>query len=270
MSKNEVATIEEDKKAVAVLDYGDESGSGFETMTNDDMSVPFLAILQSNSPQVEEKDPEGAEPGKLFNTVTRELTAGDQGVVFLPVHFERAYVEWVPRNKGGGFVGLHDPESDVVKKAIEDNDGKKFGKLHVGDNELIETKYMYGLVLDDAGKEVQGFAVISFTSTKIKPFNDWVTGMRLVKGKPPMFANRARLKTVKQKNEHGTFHNFRIEPLHNTWADSLIHPKDEADLLTEAREFRKLVTSGMARAAFETERAAGAGTPAEESEEAPF
>jgi hypothetical protein len=256
MSK-EVATTK--GGAVAAYDYGQDAGAGFEGTTGKDLSVPFLGILQSNSPQIEEKDPPGAESGMLFNTVTRELNSGETGVVFLPCHKEMAFVEWVPRSKGGGFVALHDPNGEVVAKAIEDNDGNRIGKLKVGENELAETHYVYGLLLNDEGTEATGFAVISFTSTKIKPYRDWITAMYTLKGKPPMFANRGRIRTVKQKNEHGTFFNFRIDPFAETWRESLINPAISADLLTEARDFREMVTSGMARAAFETERSTGDG-----------
>ena len=245
--------------AVAGFDYGEDSGAGFEGTKGSDLSVPFLGILQSNSPQVEDKDPEGAESGMLYNTVTRELFNGDKGVLWLPCHKEQAYVEWVPRAKGGGFVGLHDPAGEVVSKAIQENDGEVFGKLSIGDNELAETFYVYGLLLDEDLKETMGFAVISFTSTKIKPYRDWMTAMYTLKGRPPMFANRARIRTIKQKNEHGTYYNFRIDPAIDTWAKSLINPAENGSLLEEARDFRKMVTSGMARAAFETQNATGDG-----------
>ncbi len=248
---------------VVVHDYGKDAGAGFEGTTGADLSVPFLSILQSNSPQVEDNDPKGAKSGMLFNTVTREMVGGDDGLVLLPCHKELAYVEWVPRDSGGGFVGLHDPNGDVVRKAIEDNDGNRIGKLKVGDNDLIETHYVYGLILDEEGEETYGFAVVSFSSTKIKPFRDWITAMYTLKGKPPMFANRARIRTVKQKNDYGTFYNFRVDPLKETWAKSLIDPSVGKELLVEARDFREMVVSGMARAAFETQNAAGSDAPAE-------
>lgn len=244
--------------AVAAYDYGEYGGEGFEGTSSSDLSIPFLAVLQSNSPVVEEEEVEGAKAGMLYNTVTREIISGEDGVVFLPVHKDVAYVEWIPRDSGGGFVGLFDPQSAEVKKAIADNGGNRIGKLKLENgNELIETHYVYGLLLDPSGQETTGFAVLSFTSTKIKPCRDWFTAMYTLKGKPPLFANRAVLKTVKQKNEKGTFYNFRIDPLKATWKDSLINPKEEAHLLQEAREFREMVTSGMAKAAFETENAAG-------------
>lgn len=273
----EVAKVEEGKVPIN-HDYGDDAGAGFEGTTGADLSIPFLGILQSNSPQVEDNNPEGSSSGMLYNTVTRELVDADsagqgRGVVFQPVHKEMAFVEWVPRSKGGGFVALHDPNGQVVKDAIEANDGNRIGKLAVGDNELAETHYVYGLILDDDGTEVMGFAVMSFTSTKIKPHRDWITAMYTLKGKPPIYANRARIRTIKQKNDHGTFYNFVIDPLRETWLSSLINPKTEADLLVEAKAFCEMVKSGMARAAFETERSTGdTGNPggAADAEEPPF
>ncbi len=270
-------------------DYGDDSGAGFEGTKSSDLSVPFLAILQSNSPQVVDKDPIGCESGMLYNTVTKEYWRGEgpeaEGVPFIPVHKEQVYVEWVPRLQGGGMVGMHDPNGDVVKKAIEDNDGKAFGKLQCPDsrpdakpgamNDLVETFYVYGLFLDVDGVTTTGFGVASFTSTKIKPYRDWITAMFTLKGKPPMFANRAILRTVKQENDSGKFFNFRIDPFGKTWTKSLINPAENAELLHEARDFRDMVVSGMAKADFASQQAASGkdGDPAADGgdgDEAPF
>ena len=270
-------------------DYGDDAGAGFEGTKSSDLSVPFLAILQSNSPQVVDKDPEGCESGQLFNTVTRQTWSGEganaEGVAFIPVHKEQVYVEWVPRIKGGGMVQMHDPNGEVVAAAIEANDGKAYGKLQCPDsrpdasagdmNDLVETFYVYGLFLDVDGVSTTGFGVLSFTSTKIKPYRDWITAMYTLKGKPPIFANRAIIRTVKQKNDSGTFFNFRIDPFKKTWTESLINPAENADLLNEARDFCDMVVSGMAKADFASQNAAsGSGDGPEgasgDAEDAPF
>lgn len=255
--KQEVATTEE-AGVPASFDYGDQAGAGFEGTTSADLSIPFISILQSNSPQVEDKDPAGAESGMLFNTVTRELFSGEDGLIFMPCHKDSAFVEWVPRDGGGGFVGMHDPAGDIVKAAIKANDDNRMGKLKTGDNDLVETHYVYGLIMDPTGTSTLGFAVISFVSTKIKPQRDWFTAMYTLKGKPPLFANRARITTVKQKNDHGTFYNFRIDPIGDTWLSSLLNPGDaaQAALLVEGSEFREMVVSGMAKADFNTQNAA--------------
>lgn len=269
-AKNAVAKKDEAKLPAAGFDYGDDAGSGFEGTTQDDLSIPFLSILQSNSPQVEENDPEGCRPGMLFNTVTKELVDGEEGLIFQPVHKDHQFVEWIPRNKGGGFVGMYEPDSPEVKKAVEDNGGQRMGKLTIGDNELIETHYVYGLILDNTGENQLGFAVVTFNSTKIKPCKDWFTAMYMLKGKPPLFANRARLRTVKQKNEHGTFFNFTISPLSSEgWAASLINPQANADLLDGARSFREMVLSGKAQADFSKQNAT-TGEGGNDPEDPPF
>ena len=70
----EVAVVEE-SGAVALtgFDYGDKAGVGFEGTTADDLAIPFISILQSNSLQVEDNNPEGSVAGHIYNTVTREL-----------------------------------------------------------------------------------------------------------------------------------------------------------------------------------------------------
>lgn len=253
MSKSNKEVAVKNNTAMETYNYGDDQGSGFEGTSQSDLSIPFLSVLQALSPVVTEEEVPGAKAGMLYNTVTKEIVSGEEGVNFIPCHKESAYVEWVPRDSGGGFVGLHDITSDLVKQALAKS-GKKNSKLVLENgNELIETYYIYGLTLDKEGKGVTGFAVMSFTSTKIKPYRDFLTSMYTLKGKPPLFANRAVIKTTKQKNDHGTFYNFRIEPLKATWKESLIDPVTELGILEEAKQFREMVTSGLAKAAFETQ-----------------
>lgn len=250
--------------ATGGYDYGENSGVGFEGTTRDDLSIPFLNILQSNSPEVEEKLIDGAESGMIFNTVTKELVK--EGVVFQPVETVESWVEWKPRIQGGGFVKIHEPTSDVVVNLLRENGGSRIppvgpdGKrvpFKVGQNELVETYYVYGLLLGEDGLEVNGFGVISFNSTKIKPYRDWKTSMYLLKGKPPLFANRARITTVRQKNDAGSYYNFTIRPFNGTWAESLLDPSTTT--FKEGVAFYEMVKAGDASADFKNEKA-GAGT----------
>lgn len=241
----------------APYDYGDAAGLGYETFSKDDLSIPFIAVLQSNSPQVENGDPEGSKPGQLFNTVTRELVDGEEGMIFQPVYKHHAFVEWVPRDDGGGFVGMHDIDSQVVKDAIADNDGRRFGKLKTNGNDLIETYYVYGFTMSPDGKQQTGYAILSFSSTKIKPAKDWFAAMNMIKKGIPLFANRAVLRTTKQKNTKGTFHNFSIGPMGKSWLESLIDPSKEGELLAEAHRFYDMVRTGVAKADFSQQKATG-------------
>lgn len=241
MSKKEVATIDEAQE-VATYDYGDSTG--FEQTTGADLTVPFVSVLQALSPAVTDEEPEGARPGMLINSVTRELYDADKGIVFQPAYYETTYVEWIPREDGGGRVGNHDKESDVVRDAIADNDGNRFGRLKVGENDLIETTYCYGNILEDDGDEVLGFACLTFTSTKLKVWKNFHTAMFTLKGRPPIFANRVRVSSKKEKNDHGTFFNFKVEPFNTTFRDSLIPPS--SPMLAEGAELHRMVKEGLA------------------------
>jgi hypothetical protein len=250
------------KAEAALLAIQDEfAGMGFEGTTAKDLAIPFISILQSNSPQVEDDSPKGSKPGMLYNTVTQELIPGSQGFVFQPVYLEDTFVEWVPRDSGGGFVAAHDANSEVVKAAEAARGTDRTKKLLMSNgNELIQTSYAYGLILDKDGKETTGFTVISFTSTKLKVFRKWRTALFMIKGRPALFKHRAVISTVKEKNDKGSFYNFHISPLlENNWLKSMLDVEDEAQyaLVREGYEFRQMVVSGMARAVFETQNSTG-------------
>ena len=260
-----------------MMDYGDHAGGGFEGVESSELSIPFINVLQSNSPEVEEQTIEGAVSGDLLNTVTQELS---KSIVFQPVYREQAWVEWIPRNKGGGFVAVHDPNSQEIQDLIAENKGSRIppkgsdGKripFRIGDNEVIETYYFYGMLLDEEAGEHVGFAVISFTSTKIKVYRDWLTSMRIMRGKPPLWAFRVKLTTVRQKNDSGSYYNYHVTPIGGTWGSCLINPQTETELLTGAMEFKKLIESGFARADFASQQNAGTGGDGDASgEDAPF
>ena len=238
--------------AVATFDYGADKGTGLNDMKGSDLAIPFLNILQSNSPQVEANNPDGAKAGLLLNSVTQTLIDGKKGKGFIPCHREDLYMEWTPRDNGGGLVGRHAPDSKEVKDAIASSD-KKFGKLKTkAGNDLVETHYVYGLTLDDDGA-VDGFAVVACSSTKIKPFKNWFTAMYMIKGQPPLFAHRVKIVTVSEKNKKGSYYNFQFNPLKGDTMSSLIDPATEGNLLMQAKDFRDMVVSGAAKAAFETQ-----------------
>ena len=83
------------------------AGTGLEEASADDYAIPFLRVLQSMSPQLKKSDGkyiQGAEEGNLFNTVTETLYDGTEGVTIIPCAYKKKFIEWVPRESGGGFV----------------------------------------------------------------------------------------------------------------------------------------------------------------------
>ena len=102
-----------------------DAGSGFEEVTSSDIKIPFIRIIQALSPQIKKTDPsfiEGASQGDIFNTVTKTLWNGEEGILVIPSYFQQKLLEFIPRNQGGGFVGELSPESEDVRKAVRDQD----------------------------------------------------------------------------------------------------------------------------------------------------
>jgi len=269
MAGKEVAEAKQTGVA-EVYDYGEDSHAGFEGTTIADLSIPFIKIMQSNSPEVEDELIEGVKAGDLVNSVSNEIMK--QPLIVQPVFKEAAVVEWVPRNKGGGIADRHELDSEVFLDAIKknngsrippkDGDGKRIPFKSPDGNDLVETYYIYCLILDETGESTEGFCVLSFASTNIKVYKDWLTSMYSLKGAPPMYANRNKVSTAKQKNNDGTFYTFAIGPMAENYRASLINPgsPDGKSLLEEGKEFAKMIDNGLARPDTDSMKGAGAET----------
>jgi len=267
MGKQPATEVARKEKAglPAQYDYSADVGIGYENQTGEELQIPFLAVLQTGSPQVTgEKGVKDARPGLLYNTVTEEILG--QSVLFVPATREHVFVEWTPRTKGGGFKGRYKRDDALVVKAIAD--AKEFGKYHTpAGNDLVETFYLYGTIVRESG-EIQP-VVIAFSSTKIKVYKQYNTKMNMFtvegpdgrKQKPPRFAHLMTVGVRPEKNAKGNFFNFTLQPArNNAIKDSLLTPDDPR--YQAARALGEMVSAGKARAAEETQRAA-----ADETEE---
>lgn len=272
-------------KLPATHDYGADAGAGFEGQDASFMTIPFLALLQSNSPQVADNTPEGARAGMVFNTVTQELyDLSKNPVYFVPAKIVHEYTEWVPRSKGGGggagFKGTHAPDSDVVVSARErpKTGDQKARLLYTQDgNELVETFKVYGAQLDEDLESPIGFACLAFTSTKIKVFRAFNSRLKMfahrkhnMPAPPPLWAHRLKLTSVKQKNAEGDFFNFAVgSAVDGDLFKSLLPPDSEA--FASAKSIYELVSTGAAGADDSASAKVGqTGTADEVGEEPPF
>jgi hypothetical protein len=72
----------------------DDAGGGMEEATADSFAIPFLAVLQKGSPQVDEASGQqikGAKQGMIFETVTKSLFDGNKGVELVQAHYKRVF-----------------------------------------------------------------------------------------------------------------------------------------------------------------------------------
>lgn len=267
--KKEVAKRDENAVVVAA-DFEEYTGRGFQNQTQEDIAIPFINVLQSNSPEVEEKSVDGAESGMLINSVTKELYSE---IEMVPAVTRHRFIEWVPRAKGGGLVGFHALNSDVVKKAKAAS--TEFGKYKTEEgNDLVETFEVFGVL--SIGGQPAGMAVASFASTKIKSYRQIMgrlnsfqitleDGRRIT---PPLFAHLMEISTVGDKNVHGSFYKTVVKPaIENDVEKSLLGTEDARFKL--AAELEKLVMAGAADADYDSQKEGG-NTPNDGDEDLPF
>lgn len=259
-------TVPDKNVGMQVHDYGDDAGRGFENQTKADMSIPFINMLQALSPLVAT---EKARPGDYFNTVTEEIFPRDKGFLFVPGGTRRAYAEWVPRNNPdgtpkenvgtGGYRGEHAVDSKIVADAIKAS--VKFGKFFTPDGNLLrDTFYVYGCLAGEDGTNTM--AIMPFWSTKIKPYQKWVTRMRqmtlkdeagnIILGpdgkaaRPPLYAHLTRFTSVQTQNSNKQMYYIPVIASSDPrgLAYSLLARSDERFQM--AKECKQLFESGAA------------------------
>lgn len=244
---NELTTKE--TSAVAVYDYGENATIGYEGTTRDDFKTPWIKVAQKNTPEVDTV--EGLTPGMIFNSADPSQH-WDQ-IPFVAATTQQVYMEWKPRGAGGGggkgFVGVHQPDSQVVLAAIKANGGSKFGKLKTpAGNDLAQTFNVFGLALDPA--TLAPFACVTgFASTGIPHYQVWrgLADRQKYKNSRgefaayPLPAHVYRLTVVKEQNDKGIFFNLHFEFNGKDAADSRLPPDNGIFLaaVEVAKQFKR-------------------------------
>lgn len=223
------------------------AGGGLQNMRPEDMALPFLQIIQSMSPQRKknhEKFIPGAEEGDVFNSV--DGTLYKDGVRVIPCHFVKSFIEWIPRDQGGGFVASHDRFSPIVEATPVDRTNGQ--RITEDGNQLVETAMYYVLVVNDDGSTNP--AIISMSSTQLKKSRKWNTLLQARKVKnaaghmmtPPMFSAIYTLTTTEESSDKGSWMGWVI--------DGNCEPIADVDLYTEARALSLSVANNAVQGNF--------------------
>lgn len=172
------------------------------SLAAEDGIVPFIRIIQQLSPEIKknhEKFIKGAEVGDIYlKGALDPIVKGDDGIVVQPCAFEKCWVEWVPRSKGGGFVARHKAKpSDVIEKPNPEDPSKtKLFRRSTG-NEVIETRYHF--VRHEGAPYVIGFQSTGHTTSR-----EWTNKIKLLAEGGPIvaFSRKYKLTTkIKTKND---------------------------------------------------------------------
>ena len=235
---NQVATKKEGALAANLFEA--DANQGAQNISQEDLALPFLKILGQLSPEVNKRDGkyvEGAEPGKIINTVTNELY---DSIDVIPCHYKRQYIEWADRGTSTGApVAIHDADSDIVSQTTR---GKDYKDRLPNGNYLDNTANHFVLL---CGKN-PGTALISMKSTQLKVSRKWNSMMMGLKmqGKnglftPPTYSHIYNLSTVQMSNDKGTWFG---------WDVSKVGPVEQKDLYDMAKTFAVSVGKGEVEA----------------------
>src|SRR6056300_799738 len=227
---------EKKEGALAANLFEADANQGTQNISQEDLALPFLKILGQLSPEVNKRDGkyvEGAEPGKIINTVTNALY---DTVQVVPAHYKRQYIEWQDRGTSTGApVAIHDADSDIVSQTTR---GKDYKDRLPNGNYLDNTASHFVLTL---GENPQT-ALISMKSTQLKVSRKWNSMMMGIKmqGKnglftTPTYSHIYKLKTVQMSNDKGTWFG---------WDVSKVGPVTNADMYNTAKSFAESVGKG--------------------------
>ena len=239
---NQVATKKEGALATNIFEADAQQGA--QNISQEDLALPFLKILGQLSPEVNKthgKYVEGAEPGKIINTVTNELY---DKISVVPCHYKRQYIEWQDRGASSGApVAIHEADSDIVSQTTRD---KSFKDRLPNGNYLENTANHFVLVV---GKNPET-ALISMKSTQLKVSRKWNSMMMGIKlqGKnglftPPTYSHIYNLSTVQMSNDKGTWFG---------WDVAKAGPVEDKSIYDMAKSFAESVNKGEVQAKPET------------------
>ena len=189
-----------------------DANQGTQNISQEDLALPFLKILGQLSPEVNKRDGkyvEGAEPGKIINTVTNQLY---DSLEVVPVFYKRQYIEWQDRGTSTGApVAIHEADSDIISQTTR---GKDYKDRLANGNYLENTANHYVIYLNDTPQQ----AMVSMKSTQLKVSRKWNSMMMGIKmqGKnglftPPTYSHIYKLKTVQMSNDKGTWFGWDVE-----------------------------------------------------------
>ena len=198
---------------------GYSGNTGFENISNDCISIPFLRLAQSNTPQATNgsKDYlEGLVPGKYFNPTTGKIYTEAE---FIILGFFRNFTVWHGEPPDAKFVKSISPEDFIANYQAKTHLNDK-GKIVDDDgNRYVDTRNF--LVISASAPE-DGIMLYGMASTAIPASKKWLAKASAVRVKDaegniaqaPMWSRVWQLKT-----------SFHDEPKGKYWQVSDIQDK---------------------------------------------
>ena len=235
-----------------------DAGLGNSEVDSEVLSIPFLKTNLSNTIQEENR---GCLKGDLYNTVDGQIYDGKKGILVIPCHFQRRWIQWSPidddqRAPIAIFEKASDcPPTERLKKDEKDN---KDYLLDGSGHYVEETHQHYVLICKDDG--TLDAVMIAMKSTSLKASRNWnalIKTRRFPKTdgtsfNPPRFSHIYRLNTVMQSN--GTMS-------YAVWNAKLEKQVSNINAYNEAKMFQQSIQKGEVEVKHEQEEQASKPKP---------
>lgn len=257
-----------------------EQGAGTSGMSKEDVAIPRLAVLQQLSPQCTRGNSmynDQAKPGDIYNSVMDKLYEGEKGIEVILCAYQRNYIQWTLRTKGGGFVRDWGHDGECLKACTKDS----LGNFIVNDNpdsEIVATAEYFGMIVNPDGSVEQ--VIIDLAKSQMKHARalnakivSYQPGIKMADGSvkrlnpAPMFYRSYYFKTAPETNKkQQSWMGWDISP----GRDLLGIPTFGNELYVAARAFKKAVDGGEVRAADPASGGVAPGEGEEGDEKVPF
>ena len=227
---------------VAIMDesmFAADAGVGVSDLSSEDLAIPFLKVLQKMSDELD--DLEDAKAGDIYNTVTKNVVKGKDGVTVINCAYSLQYIEWEPRGTGTGAPHRIYSSADDIPQTERGDDNKDY--VVGGSGRYLErTAQHYVLIIDEDGMTQQ--ALLPMKSTQFKKSKQWNSAMRSLKMKdskgslftPPRFSHVWKLEAVPEENKNGSWHGWQISK------DSVV---SDPSIYAEAKLFAESILAGQ-------------------------
>jgi hypothetical protein len=187
-----------------------------------DRGTPLIYVAQKISPQVDKNKPEfipGLEAGNAFNNLTGEFwDAEGEGLDFLPCFFRANWLEWVPRDAGGGFKGSHPFMTDAeLQRFGARKDPDRGDRWHTAEgHDLVLTHQYFGVL-----PATMSPAVVPMSSTNLgasRRMQNMIDSARVetASGRVatlPAWFLPWKLRTVYKSNDQGSWYGWAPQRL---------------------------------------------------------
>ena len=247
--------IKKEEGALAINMFEADANGGAQNIEQEDLALPFLKVLGQLSPEINKKNGryvEGAEPGMILNSVTKKLYDGDKGINVIPCFYKREYLEWKPRELGGGLVRIYSIDDPIVRTTKRD----QFNRDVLPNGNYLENTASHFVVTTG---EDAGTGLISMTRTQLKVSRTWNSMMMSIKlqGKnglftPPTFSHIYNLKSVQMTNDKGTWFGWNINK---------IGPVTDNNVYSLAKDFAEKINKGEVEVKHESDTVATEKSP---------